>query len=182
MTTIIIDILALSCNRKPGLSLSNSFKDERRSGEYQYRRTVSDSNTRLPDSSHHMPLTNGPLEEQPSMNGDTPTPTNHSTDSSPNSTIFVPSPGPIPGKTIPNPAQPVVNGPGGDAHKTQPNRSTGSTSSDDDRKRSTPTRTLASSSATSKRDRYVEHNTFNNTPGKHYPNQFTPGKHQHQQI
>ncbi|XP_052784941.1 leucine-rich repeat and calponin homology domain-containing protein 2-like isoform X5 [Mya arenaria] len=249
--------------RKPGLSLSNSFKDERRSGEYQYRRTVSDSNTRLPDSSHHMPLTNGPLEEQPSMNGDTPTPTNHSTDSSPNSTIFVPSPGPIPGKTIPNPAQPVVNGPGGDAHKTQPNvqqntgpgpvsrkpktspgttgvgttsrvgrlgdkpagrapasnpttsrtgpgarktnlnqdeelrksnsslkslegskpktesrlrsiqkdgihsygnrRSTGSTSSDDDRKRSTPTRTLASSSATSKRSGTGMSNTTRST-------------------
>ncbi|XP_052784942.1 DISP complex protein LRCH3-like isoform X6 [Mya arenaria] len=250
-------------NKKPGLSLSNSFKDERRSGEYQYRRTVSDSNTRLPDSSHHMPLTNGPLEEQPSMNGDTPTPTNHSTDSSPNSTIFVPSPGPIPGKTIPNPAQPVVNGPGGDAHKTQPNvqqntgpgpvsrkpktspgttgvgttsrvgrlgdkpagrapasnpttsrtgpgarktnlnqdeelrksnsslkslegskpktesrlrsiqkdgihsygnrRSTGSTSSDDDRKRSTPTRTLASSSATSKRSGTGMSNTTRST-------------------
>ncbi|KAL4219818.1 calponin y [Mactra antiquata] len=54
-------------SKKPGLSASNSFKEEKTHGNQQYRRTVSDSNQRLPSSSHtsHGPaLPNGPIEEQ----------------------------------------------------------------------------------------------------------------------
>ncbi|XP_060588459.1 leucine-rich repeat and calponin homology domain-containing protein 2-like isoform X5 [Ruditapes philippinarum] len=100
--------------RKPTVSASNSFKEERRPGEgnQPYRRTVSDSNQRLPATSHQnhgSPLTNGPIEEQISVNGTTsPHPTaGEALNTSFNST-----------KSTPPHGAPSVNGPTDDRPKT----------------------------------------------------------------
>ncbi|XP_060588533.1 leucine-rich repeat and calponin homology domain-containing protein 2-like isoform X6 [Ruditapes philippinarum] len=101
-------------NKKPTVSASNSFKEERRPGEgnQPYRRTVSDSNQRLPATSHQnhgSPLTNGPIEEQISVNGTTsPHPTaGEALNTSFNST-----------KSTPPHGAPSVNGPTDDRPKT----------------------------------------------------------------
>ncbi|XP_053403858.1 DISP complex protein LRCH3-like isoform X6 [Mercenaria mercenaria] len=103
--------------RKPTVSASNSFKEERRPGEgnQPYRRTVSDSNQRLPATSHPnqiqhgQPLTNGPIEEQVSVNGTTSPhqPAGDSLNTSFNST-----------KSTPPHGAPSVNGPTEDGPKT----------------------------------------------------------------
>ncbi|XP_053403859.1 DISP complex protein LRCH3-like isoform X7 [Mercenaria mercenaria] len=110
-------LLKISALKKPTVSASNSFKEERRPGEgnQPYRRTVSDSNQRLPATSHPnqiqhgQPLTNGPIEEQVSVNGTTSPhqPAGDSLNTSFNST-----------KSTPPHGAPSVNGPTEDGPKT----------------------------------------------------------------